>query len=157
MALSRENAKRFEIRDTPGKGKGMYARADIRKGEFVLEYTGTPYPTDLAEETGSRYLFDLENGTTLDGSILSNEARWINHSCEANCEATLDGDRIMIHACRHIQAGEELTFDYGQEYFDEFFAKQGCLCGAKRHRKTPEERRKVRQSRAADKKSGKKH
>lgn len=153
MVLGEATARRFEIRTTSGKGKGMYARSSVRKGAFILEYTGKPYPTEVADTMDSRYLFDLENGTTLDGVVLSNEARWINHSCDPNCEAILEDDHIMIYTCKHIKEGEELTFDYGQEYFDEFFAKDNCLCGAKKHRKP----KSAKKSRAADKKSRKKH
>lgn len=129
---------RFRIgRSGPGKGKGLFARAPIKKGEFVLEYTGTIIPTEVADTLGTRYLFDLEDGRTIDGSPQTNAARWINHSCEPNCEAFLEDGHINIYAERDIAAGEELSFDYGQEYFDEFFAKSGCLCGASHHRRLP--------------------
>lgn len=126
---------RFEIRPTPGRGKGLFAKKPIRKGAFVIEYTGTPLPTKVADEMSNRYLFDMENGTTIDGTPLSNTARWINHSCDPNCEAFIEDGKIMIYACKNINEGEELSFDYGQEYFDEFLGPEGCLCGAKKHRK----------------------
>lgn len=122
---------------------GLFARTPIKKGEFVLEYTGKIVPTEVADTLGTRYLFDLEDGRTIDGSPRSNEARWINHSCRPNCEAFLEDGHINIYAERSIAAGEELTFDYGQEYFDEFFAKGGCLCGATRHRRSPSRSPKV--------------
>ncbi len=126
---------RFEIRRSgPGKGKGLYAKRPIAKDEFILEYTGTLIPTKVADTLNTRYLFDLENGTTIDGSPMSNTARWINHSCDPNCDAYNEDDRIMIYAARDIESGEELTFDYGQEYFDVFLKPHGCLCSARTHR-----------------------
>ncbi len=116
---------------------GLFARTPIEKGEFVLEYTGTIVPTEIADTLGTRYLFDLEDGRTIDGSPKTNKARWINHSCRPNCEAFLEDGHINIYAERAIAAGEELSFDYGQEYYDEFFAKGGCLCGAALHRSPP--------------------
>ncbi len=132
--MNAQERARYEIRPTPGRGKGHFARKPVKKGEFVIEYTGTRLPTKVADEMSNRYLFDLENGTTIDGTPLSNTARWINHSCDPNCEAFIEEGKIMIYACRPIAAGAELSFDYGQDYFDEFLGPEGCLCGARKHR-----------------------
>jgi SET domain-containing protein len=129
---------RFRVgKSGPGKGNGLFARVPIRKGEFVIEYTGNIISTVVADTLSTRYLFDLEDGRTIDGSPRTNTARWINHSCKPNCEAFLEDGHINIYAERSIAAGDELSFDYGQEYFDEFFAQSGCLCSAPRHRSSP--------------------
>jgi SET domain-containing protein len=60
--------------------------------------------------------------------VRSNLARYINHDCEPNCEADIRDGRIMIFAAENIAHGQELTIDYGQEYFDEFIKPHGCKC-----------------------------
>jgi len=112
-----------------GAGKGLYAGESIKKGDFVVEYTGKRLPNSIADSLGTRYLFDLENGFTIDGSVKWNLARWINHACKPNVEAELDEDeaRVYIYAKRNIKEGEELTIDYGKEYFDEFIGGE-CKC-----------------------------
>ncbi|KKW19866.1 MAG: hypothetical protein UY63_C0005G0049 [Parcubacteria group bacterium GW2011_GWA2_51_10] len=120
---------RFAIQKSrPGLGHGLFATANLSKGDFVLEYTGKKIPTKLADEITSRYLFEIDRKWTVDGSVQSNLARYINHSCEPNCECVLEGGRILIYASRDIEKGEELSFDYGEEYFDEYIKPMGCKC-----------------------------
>ncbi|MDB5237790.1 MAG: nuclear protein [Candidatus Kaiserbacteria bacterium] len=127
---------RFEIKNAgPDVGEGLFATQDIRKGDLIIEYTGEKLPTAVADARDSRYLFELDDEWTLDGSGTENTARYINHSCDPNSEAEIRHGRIMIDAVRDIKAGEEITFDYDQEYFDEFIKPIGCRCGAKVHRK----------------------
>lgn len=131
--MTEAEKKRFEIRDTPEKGQGLFARVPFKKGDFIIEYVGIPLDTDYADTLHTRYLFDLENGTTIDGSPLSNTARYINHSCDPNCEAFLEDAHIMIYAFKPIKVGDELSFDYGSDYYDEFIKPYGCRCTAKKH------------------------
>ena len=120
---------RFEIRRSkPGMGQGLFAVVPIRKGDFILEYTGKKIPTALADTMTSRYLFEIDKDWTIDGSARSNTARYINHACDPNTEAEIENGRIMIHAVRNIKKGEELTIDYDSEYFDEFIRPVGCKC-----------------------------
>ena len=109
-------------------GKGLFAVKPFREGERVVEYSGTRIQTSKADTLKTRYLFDLEDGTTIDGSARTNAARWINHSCDPNCEARIEDGRVFIYALRDIAAGEEVTFDYGDEYFDKFIRPTGCTC-----------------------------
>jgi hypothetical protein len=128
--------KDFEIRDAgAGKGKGLFALRDYSFGEYVLDYTGKKIPTTLADTLSTRYLFELNKKWTIDGEDESNTARYINHSCDPNVEAEIKKSRIMIHAARDIEAGEEMTIDYGDEYFDEFIRPVGCRCGSEICRK----------------------
>lgn len=121
--------KRYKIaRAKPGKGFGLFALVPIRKGEFILEYTGTRITTAVADKLPTRYLFEIDEDWTIDGSPRSNTARYINHSCDPNCEADIVDGKILITAAKNILAGEELTFDYGEEYFDEFIKPFGCMC-----------------------------
>jgi SET domain-containing protein len=120
---------RFAIRPSfPGTGDGLFAVTPLRQGAFVLEYTGMRVPTPSAEENDSRYLFLVDDEWTIDGTVPENLAGYINHGCMPNCEAALEEKRIMIYALRDIQSGEELTIDYGEEYFDKFIAPVGCKC-----------------------------
>ena len=126
---------RFEIRD-PGKdiGLGLFALVPIKKGDFILEYIGKKLTAAESENHPGRYLFELDDAWTIDGDTDDNLAKYINHSCDPNCEAEVEDGHILIHAVKDIAAGEELSFDYDQEYFDEFIKPIGCRCGALKHR-----------------------
>lgn len=130
MATTQVPLSRFEIRNgRPGTGQGLFARAPIGKGEFILEYTGERVTTAVADERDSKYLFEIDDEWTIDGEVKGNAARFINHACDPNTEAEIsEDDRIMITAIRDIATGEELTIDYGEEYFDEFIKPVGCKC-----------------------------
>ena len=120
---------RFAIKKSlPGVGKGLFAVESIKKGERVLEYTGEKIPTKEANESDSRYLFEVDKNWTVDGPVPANLAGYVNHSCEPNTEATIEDGRIFYYATRNIRSGEELTVDYGEEYFKEFIEPMGCKC-----------------------------
>ncbi len=120
---------RFMIKDAlPGKGSGLFAVQAIESGAFILEYTGEKLPTATAEDTGSPYLFVLDDDWTINGPVPQNTAGYINHACDPNTEAIIEGDHINIYATREIASGEELTIDYGEEYFDEYIKPDGCKC-----------------------------
>jgi uncharacterized protein len=125
---------RFEVKPAADTGWGLFARTQLAQGDFILEYTGVKIPTKTADATGSRYLFAMDEEWTIDGVGQQNHARWINHACVPNTEADVEDGKIMIHALRDIFQGEELTIDYGPEYFDEFIKPHGCKCGAATHR-----------------------
>ncbi len=109
-------------------GLGLFTEMEIPRDEFVIEYWGTIVSDDEADEVGGKYLFRLENEKTILGNHKENKARLLNHSCKPNCVAEMDGKRIFIYARRKIQPSEELTYDYGKEYWADFIG-QGCKCG----------------------------
>ena len=120
---------RFVVRKSgPGLGRGLFAVAPIRKGDFIVEYTGRRIPTSHADTLKTRYLFEVDEEWAVDGSSQENVARYMNHSCVPNCECDLQDKKVLILAIRDIRIGEELTFDYGDEYFDEFIRPTGCKC-----------------------------
>lgn len=122
--------ERFVVRRSrPGMGLGLFAMTPIKKGDFLLEYTGRRIPTSYADTLKTRYLFEIDQEWTIDGSDTSNTARYINHSCHPNSECEVEDGQIHIYATRNIQEGEEITMDYGDEYFEEFIRPRGCLCG----------------------------
>lgn len=127
---------RFEIRKVSDVvGDGLFALQPIKKGDFILEYTGERLDTKKCDDHPGRYLFEIDKKITIDGEALSNDARWVNHSCDPNVEAEIekgkDGLKHINYYCiRPIKPGEELTIDYGDEYFDEFIKPHGCRCGS---------------------------
>jgi len=132
----------FEVRKSSIQGRGCFAARTIRKGQRIIEYTGEHIDHEEAdrryEEDGMKrhhtFLFVLDDDTVVDGKVGGNESRFINHSCEPNCEAVIEGDEIWIHALRTIREGEELLYDYQYERTEahteedeQFYA---CRCGA---------------------------
>ena len=109
-------------------GLGLYTKNRIPRGKFIVEYCGTMIPFAEGQERGGRYLFELNNRWAIDGSSRKNTARYMNHSCRPNCETNSSGERIYFYARRHIAPDEELTFDYGKEYFDDYIKPHGCRC-----------------------------
>lgn len=110
-------------------GLGLFTANDIARGKFVVEYHGPILNEDKANEKGGRYLFALSRKLTIDGTARKNIARYMNHSCRPNCTPKIDGRRIFFYAHRKIKASEELTYNYGREYFDGFIKPEGCRCG----------------------------
>ena len=113
-------------------GLGLFAAEDIPKEQLIIEYTGDRISDDEANERGGRYLFAVTPELVIDGSGRENTARYINHGCKPNAEAEHDeeDDRIYIRACKNIKPGEEITYDYGKEYTEDFFKKGGCRCAS---------------------------
>ncbi len=136
--MSMTKKKKLLAKYTPGKfklrvrraltGKGLFADEDIPKGVCILEYTGKLLPKDVAEEDDGKYYFHIGKGRTINGNIKSNLARYINHSCVGNCEAIGPTGRVFIFSCKRIKAGDELTYDYGKEYFDRHITAKRCQC-----------------------------
>lgn len=130
--------KKLPPRFTPGNfvlsvqrtttGRGLFTKTAIRKGACITEYTGRKISKKEAEERAGRYFFEVARGVTIDGNIPSNKARFINHSCRPNCEAVGPTGRVFIRAMRAIRAGEELTYDYGKEYFKDYLSNGRCRC-----------------------------
>lgn len=110
-------------------GFGLFADADtIRRGDFIIEYFGPIVTDDEADEEGGKYLFRLEGGKTILGNRKENIARFANHSCKPNCYAEMDGKRIFLYAKRRIALGEEITYHYGKEYWDDHIGPKHCRC-----------------------------
>lgn len=109
-------------------GLGLFSNIQIKKGEFVIEYTGKVMTSKEANEKGGKYLFEINSRTTIDGSGRENLARYINHSCRPNCEATIKNKHIIISSIKEIKPGEELSYNYGKEYFNEYIKPFGCKC-----------------------------
>jgi SET domain-containing protein len=111
-------------------GFGLFARKPIKRGEFIANYTGRLITNDYADELWTKYLFEINNRWTLDGSSRSNIARYINHSCKPNAETDVRKRKVIITAIRSIQPGDEITYNYGRNYFNAFIKPHGCRCAA---------------------------
>jgi SET domain-containing protein len=110
-------------------GLGLFALKAIPKGRRIIEYTGPLISNEEVErrKTG-KYFFGVNTKWSIDGSPRSNIARYINHSCRPNAEALVSGHRVWVWSRKNIKAGEEITFDYGKEYFDDHIKPVGCKC-----------------------------
>lgn len=109
-------------------GKGLFTEERIPKGACIIEYIGRPASLEEMARDEGKYLFWTGKTTMINGNIPENTARYINHSCVPNCEADGPKGRVFILARRAIKPGEELTYDYGKEYFDKHIRPKGCRC-----------------------------
>jgi SET domain-containing protein len=109
-------------------GLGLYTLDPIEKRGFVIEYVGEILNLKQADERGGKYLFETSANRYIDGTNRKNIARYINHSCIPNCEVDIKRGRVYVFARRNIKAGEELNYDYEEEYFNEHIKPYGCRC-----------------------------
>jgi uncharacterized protein len=109
-------------------GLGLFANVAIKKGQFIVRYTGRKMRTEAADELDTRYLFEVNTRWTIDGSSRKNLARYINHSCRPNAEVYFVKHVIKIRAIKNIKPGAEITYHYGRDYFDSFIKASGCRC-----------------------------
>jgi SET domain-containing protein len=114
----------YEVRKSPVHGNGVFALRDIPAGERIIEYRGERITWDEATRRAAErggpvnhtFYFSLADGNVIDGGRRGNDARWINHACEPNCEAYEEDGRVYIHALHDIDAGEELNYNYALIY-----------------------------------------
>jgi SET domain-containing protein len=126
-------------------GLGLFATAPIEKGAFIIEYKGrriTNAESARREARGARFMFELDSRWTVDGSSRRNIARYANHSCRPNAESDVVRRQVILRAIKNIKPGDEITYDYGPDYFEIFLEPAGCKCD-----KCRAKRRKQRQSR----------
>src|SRR5580704_17211909 len=143
-------------------GLGLFARKPIKKGRYIVRYSGRKLANDKADELDNKYLFEINNRWAIDGANRRNLARYINHSCRPNAEVYFVKHVIKIRAIRNIKPEEEITYNYGRGYFDCFIKSVGCKCIAclKKRAKTRAEARAARKrklARASRRSSPQKH
>jgi hypothetical protein len=153
----------FEVRESAIQGFGVFAARKIKKGTRIIEYTGERVSDveaaerydDEAMDRHHTFLFAVDDDVNIDAAHGGNEARYINHSCDPNCEAVNEDGRIFIEAKRTIQPGEELAYDYQyqldvDDIDDEVRARYACRCGTAKCRGC------ILEPKQSKKKSGKK-
>jgi SET domain-containing protein len=148
MSSSVSKQPLYRVRNSRIHGRGVFAARRIRKGTRVLEYVGDRISHAAADaryddhdpNDNHTFLFIVDKNTVIDAGVGGNAARYINHSCDGNCESVIEKGRVYIEAVRTIQPGEELGYDYeiGREpddppNVDEIFA---CRCGSPKCRGT---------------------
>lgn len=123
-------------------GLGLFAAQRIPAGKRIIEYTGPLISNEEVSKRRGKYFFEVNTKWSIDGSPRGNTARYINHSCLPNAEAFISGHRVWIWSKRNIKAGEEITYNYGKEYFNDLIKPKGCKC----HKCAPAPQRKHRQT-----------
>lgn len=117
-------------------GLGLFAEEPIKKNEMIIEYIGNILTKEEVDKIASnQYLFEITRNKTIDGSPRWNIARYCNHACDgaANAESDIKKGRVFIKAIKNIKAGDEIVYDYGEEFVKEYIAPHGCRCTAKKH------------------------
>jgi len=158
------------VRRSKVHGNGCFARRFIPKGTRVIEYLGDRISHKEADRRyenadvndNHTFLFIADRRTVIDATKGGNEARWINHSCDGNCESEIEKSRVFIDARRDIEKGEELGYDYqiGRDKNDPPDVDQiyACRCGSPKCRGSmlwPPKRAKARKKKVARKASAK--
>ena len=146
--VSAQPPRRIQVRSSGIHGKGVFALRPLAKGERVIEYKGEHiswpeavrrHPHD-PQDPNHTFFFHIDDTRVIDAKVGGNAARWINHACKPNCEASEEEGRIFIKALRDVQPGEELFYDYGLIIDERYTAKlkkeYECRCGHPRCRRT---------------------
>jgi hypothetical protein len=128
-------------------GLGLFATKPIKKGTKIVRYFGPLLDSRKKKDDAieNKYLFELNNRWTIDGSVRENIARYINHACKPNAESDVRPRKrkVFIRAIKNIEPGEEISYDYGTDYFKAYLKPIGCKCAAcekKRRKKRAEAR-----------------
>ena len=130
---------------SPLHGSGLFAARNIKKGEQVIEYIGDKVTkregdkradkqikkAEKNKKNGMVYVFELNKKYDIDGGVARNYARFINHSCDPNCEVEITNNEIWISSIKRIKKGSELTYNYGYS-FDTDYEEHICKCGSKK-------------------------
>ncbi|HEU4626652.1 MAG TPA: SET domain-containing protein-lysine N-methyltransferase [Steroidobacteraceae bacterium] len=138
----------YEVRKSGVHGYGGFAKRDLKKGTRITEYLGDRIShkeadrryEDHDENDNHTFLFIVDKRTVIDAGVGGNNARFINHQCDPNCESTIEKGRVWIETIRDVKKGEELGYDYqigrekdDPENVDEIYA---CRCGSPKCRGT---------------------
>tara|TARA_Y100000816_G_scaffold207122_1_gene153032 strand:+ start:3936 stop:4451 length:516 start_codon:yes stop_codon:yes gene_type:complete len=135
----------WKLKKSKVHGTGVFATKDISKGIRIIEYIGEKIPRSEgnkrsekrikkylgSKKDGSVYIFELNRRFDIDGTPLYNKARYINHSCNPNCEVEIFENRIWISSIKKIKKNEELSYDYGYEFDKDDYKDHICECRSK--------------------------
>lgn len=135
----------WKVKKSKIHNSGVFANTNIKKGEKIIQYIGEKILRSEGDrrsekrikkylnskKTGSVYIFELNKKYDIDGSPSYNKARYINHSCNPNCEVEIIKGEIWISSIKNIKRGDELSYDYGYEFDKEDYRDHVCNCGSK--------------------------
>ena len=135
----------WKVKRSKVHGTGIFATKGISKGTRIIQYIGDKVLKSEGDrrsaqriknylnstKTGSVYIFELNKKFDIDGNVKKNKARFINHSCDPNCEVDIDNNEIWISSIKNIKKGTELSYDYGYEFDKEDYKDHICNCGSK--------------------------
>ena len=135
----------WKVKKSTVHGSGVFATENISKDTRIIEYIGEKIARSEGDKrserrikkylhskkTGSVYIFELNSRYDIDGSPNYNKARYINHSCNPNCEVEIAQGHIWISSIKNIKKGQELSYDYGYEFDKEDYTDHECRCGSK--------------------------
>jgi SET domain-containing protein len=139
---ARTDAPLYLVRRSKIHGNGVYAAREIPKGTRIVEYLGERIShaqadaryEEKGQDDGHTFLFVVSSKVVIDAGVDGNDARFINHSCDPNCETVIEGGRVFIEAVRDIRKGEELGYEYGLTWEStddpDELANYACRCGA---------------------------
>jgi uncharacterized protein len=148
-------------------GLGLFATKPIKKGSKIIRYFGPILDSKKKKDDAieNKYLFELNDRWTIDGSVRKNTARYINHACRPNAESDVKPRKrkVIIRAIKNIEPGDEINYDYGTDYFKAYLKPIGCKCDScekKRKKKRAEAREerlrlKAKEARKAERKAQK--
>ena len=136
----------WKVRNSEIHGSGIFATKNIRKNTLIIEYIGEKITKKEGDkrssnlikrsmkspDLGSVYIFELNSKYDIDGSPLYNKARYINHSCDPNCEVEIIKNKIWIKSIKKINKGEELSYDYGYTFDKNDYRDHICKCHSKK-------------------------
>ena len=138
-------------------GSASTPRKPYRKREYIVTYRGRRIrnpEADKLEARGSRYMFEINSRWTIDGSKRWNVARYVNHSCRPNAEAIERRGPIIVYCARRkIKPDEEITVDYGKDYFAAFIGKSRCQCPKCRERRAEQQAKRRAKAKRAERKA----
>src|ERR1700737_2240644 len=128
-------------------GLCLFATKPIKKGSKIIRYFGPLLDCKKKKDDAieNKYLFELNNRWTIDGSVRKNVARYINHACKPNAESAVRPRKrkVVLRPIKNIEPGDEINYDYGTDYFKAYLKPIGCKCDAcekKRKKKRAEAR-----------------
>jgi len=135
--------RQFQVRASPIAGWGAFATRPIDRGAWIVEYVGERIteaefrrrdPARGPGETHHTVFFEVAPNVVIDAGVAGNDSRFINHSCDPNCEIRIEEGRVHIYARREIRTGEELCFDYAyvreEHHTPVMLAAHACHCGS---------------------------
>ena len=135
----------WKVKRSKIHGTGVFATKNIPKNTKIIQYIGEKITKSEGDrrsaarikkclnstETGSVYIFELNKKFDVDGLFNYNKARYINHSCNPNCEVEIKNDEIWIKSIKRINKGSELSYDYGFSFDKDDYRDHQCKCGSK--------------------------